>query len=195
MYFPYHKYEETQVLNGLTCILSEELLINPNNFITISGIERYNMGIWDKYKCTFTDPNELHNQESMEGMFKGTGLLELNLDQYPQGAFKNKMGKFDEADIQKSYTQVQGKGDETVTIEIISRQIERKLQARAKTSSPPGLNIAPTEYPSITSGLTQESAEFEDTSLLGGAYLALDLSGENISLLGDEAYLTVGDVY
>ena len=48
MYFPHNKVEGTQVLKGLPCILSEELLIGPNNFITISGIERTTMGIWDK---------------------------------------------------------------------------------------------------------------------------------------------------
>ena len=45
MYFPHNKVEATQVLDRLTCILSEELLVNPNNFITISGIERATMGI------------------------------------------------------------------------------------------------------------------------------------------------------
>ena len=48
IYFTHHKVEETQVLNGLTCILSEELLLNPNYFMTRSGIEQANMGIWDK---------------------------------------------------------------------------------------------------------------------------------------------------
>ena len=37
--FPHHKVEATQVLNGIPYILSEELLIKPNNFIIISGIE------------------------------------------------------------------------------------------------------------------------------------------------------------
>ena len=69
MYFPHHKVESTQALNWLPCILSEELLINPINFITRSGIERATMGIWDKEKHTFTDPNELHNEEAMEGVF------------------------------------------------------------------------------------------------------------------------------
>ena len=27
------------------------------------------MDIWDKDKHTFTNPNELHNEEAMEGMF------------------------------------------------------------------------------------------------------------------------------
>ena len=36
---PHHKVEATHVLNGLTCILSEELLANSNDFITISGIK------------------------------------------------------------------------------------------------------------------------------------------------------------
>ena len=65
MYFPHHKVEATQFLNGLIYILSEELLINPNNFITRSDIERDNMGIWDTEKRTFTVPNELHNEEEM----------------------------------------------------------------------------------------------------------------------------------
>ena len=40
MYFPHHKVEATQVLNGMTYIISEELLIHPDDLITISGIER-----------------------------------------------------------------------------------------------------------------------------------------------------------
>ena len=50
------------------------------------------MGIWDKYKRTFTYPNELHNVEVIEGMFEVTGLPELDLDHYPQAALNNKMG-------------------------------------------------------------------------------------------------------
>ena len=45
IYFPHHKVEETQVLNGLPCILSEDLLVNPNYYMTISEIEIYTMGI------------------------------------------------------------------------------------------------------------------------------------------------------
>ena len=45
----------------------------------------------------------------MEGMFKGTDLTELDLDQELQAALKNKIGNFDEADLQKAYTQAQGK--------------------------------------------------------------------------------------
>ena len=52
-------------------------------------------------------------------MFEGTSLTEIYLDQDPQAALKNKMGKFDEADIQKAYARTQGKYDETVTIAII----------------------------------------------------------------------------
>ena len=104
MYFPHHKVEATQVLNGLPCIISEEILISPNYFITISVIERSAMGIWDKDKRAFTEPNEMHNEEAMEYMFKGTGLTALYLDQDPQAALKNKMGNFDEAYLQKAYT-------------------------------------------------------------------------------------------
>ena len=39
MYFPHHNVEATQVLNGSLCILAEELLFNPNYFITRSGIQ------------------------------------------------------------------------------------------------------------------------------------------------------------
>ena len=60
---------------------------------------------------------------------------------------------------------------------------------------PPDLNISPEKDPSITSGLTHEAAEDEDTSLLGGTSLALDPAGDNISLLSEEASLTGGDVY
>ena len=50
------------------------------------------MGIWDKEKRTFTNPNELHNEEAMEVMFEGTGIAALYLYQYPQAALKNKTG-------------------------------------------------------------------------------------------------------
>ena len=61
--------------------------------------------------------------------------------------------------------------------------------------SPPGLNIAPVEYPSIKSGLNQETSEDNDDSLLGGASLALDPAGDDISFLGDGASLSGGDLY
>ena len=59
----------------------------------------------------------------MEGMFKGTCLTELDLDQDPQAALKNKIGNFYEADIQKAYARVQWKDDETVTITSISLKL------------------------------------------------------------------------
>ena len=68
------------------------------------------------------------------------------------------MGNIDEADLQKAYTRVQGKDDETVTIASISHQIGRKLQTRTKTAPPPGFNITPAKDPYITSGLTKEAA-------------------------------------
>ena len=49
-------------------------------------------------------------------MFEGTSLTEIYLDQDPQAALKNKIGNFDEAELQKPYAQVQGKYDETVNI-------------------------------------------------------------------------------
>ena len=100
MYLPYNKVEATQSLNGPPYFLSEEILINPNYFITISGIERSTMGIWDKEKRIFTDPNELHNKKATEGMFEGTGLTTIDLDQEPKSALKKIMGNLDEADLQ-----------------------------------------------------------------------------------------------
>ena len=38
----------------------------------------------------------------MEGMFEGTGLMELYLDQDPQDVLNNKMGNFDEVDLHKA---------------------------------------------------------------------------------------------
>ena len=104
MYLPHHMVEANQVLNGLPCILYEELLINPNDFITRSGVERANMGIWDKEKHTFASPNKLHNEEATEGMFEDSGFMALYLDQDPQAALKKKMVNFDEADLQKACT-------------------------------------------------------------------------------------------
>ena len=48
IYFPNHKIEASQVLNGAPCIITEELLAKPKDFITRSGIERATMFIWDK---------------------------------------------------------------------------------------------------------------------------------------------------
>ena len=62
MYFPHNKVEATQVLNVLTYILSEELLINFNFFIIIPEIEQATLGIWNKNKRTSADPNELNNE-------------------------------------------------------------------------------------------------------------------------------------
>ena len=68
MYFPHHKVESTQFINRLPCIISEELLVKTNDFIIRSGINKSTMGIWYKYKRTFTDPNKLNNEKAMEGM-------------------------------------------------------------------------------------------------------------------------------
>ena len=81
IYFPHHKVEPTKVLYVLPCIISKELLINPNKFIARSGIERVTTGVWDKDKCTFADQNELHNEEGMKSMFEDIGIPELDLDQ------------------------------------------------------------------------------------------------------------------
>ena len=150
MYFPHHKVKATHFLNGLSSNISEELFIKPNDFITRSVIDRSTMGIGDKEKRTFADPNELHNEEAMEVIFEDTGIAALYLDQNPQAVLKKKMKNLYEADLQKSYAQAQGKDDETVTIASISRQIVRKIKAWTKIDPPLGFNIAPAEYPSIT---------------------------------------------
>ena len=91
------------------------------------------------------------------------------------------MGKFDEANLQKAYAQAQGKYDKTATITIRPLHIGRKIQTLIKATPQPGFNISPYEDPYSTSGLTQEASEDKDTSLLGGASLALDPSGDDIS--------------
>ena len=68
---------------------------------------------------------------------------------------KNKIGNFDEADLQKYYARAQGKYNETVTIAIRSLQIGKKLQAQTNTEPSPVYNTAPSQYPSIKSGLNQ----------------------------------------
>ena len=70
-----------------------------------------------------------------------------------------------------------------------------KLQTWKKTVPPPGFNIALDRDPSITSGCTQEVAEYEDASILGRASLALEPTGDNISLLGNDASIIGGDLY
>ena len=99
MYFTHHKVDTTKVLNGLTCILSEELLVNPNDLMIRSGIGRATMDKWEKDKRTSAKPNELHNEEAMGSILEGTCLMELDLDQDPQADLKNKMRIFDEANI------------------------------------------------------------------------------------------------
>ena len=146
--------EVTQVLNGLPCIIYEELLIDPNDLINRSGIGRATIGIWDKEKRTFSDPNDLYDDEAMKSILEGTGITSLDLDQDHQAALENKMGNFDEADLQKSCAQLQGKDDETVTIANKSLQIGRKLCRQENTVSLPGLNTSPSKDPSIASGLT-----------------------------------------
>ena len=59
------------------------------------------------YKRTLTDPNELNNEEAMESMFKVTGIIELDLDKYPQDTMNNKIGNFDEANINNAYAWAQ----------------------------------------------------------------------------------------
>ena len=127
-------------------------------------------------------------------MFEVTVLTTLELDQDPQSALKNKMGDFDEADLQKAYAQSQGKGDETLTIASISHQIGSKFQAQTKIASHPGLKIATSEYSSITSGLTLEAAEDDDIYRIGVTFLALDPVGDNISPLGEDSFLTGGNI-
>ena len=65
MYLPHQKVKATQAHNGLTYVLAKYLLIKHTNFITISGIDRDVMGLWDKNKCNFTNSNELHIEEEM----------------------------------------------------------------------------------------------------------------------------------
>ena len=48
------------------------------------------MDICDEDKRTFTEPNELNNQEAIEGMLEGTGITELDLYQDSQAALNKK---------------------------------------------------------------------------------------------------------
>ena len=167
MFFLHHKVKKKQVLNRLPFILSEEIPVNPNYFINRSGINIATMGIWDKAKCAFTNPDDLHNEEAKESMFEVTGLMSLSLDQDPQATLENQIGNFDELDLQKFYAHAQEKDDETLTIASRSHQIGRKFQEQANTVSTPGLNIAHVDDVSITSGLTRDADADDDASLLG----------------------------
>ena len=148
-----------------------------------------------KEKRTFVDPNQLHNEEVMKSMFEGTGIVELDLYQYPQAALNNQMITFDEADIQNVCADAQGKDYETVTIASRSHNKRRKLQAQANTASPLGIDITSSKYPSTASGITSDNSEDDYSSLLGGESLALDPGGEDISLVGNNLSLTGGDAY
>ena len=57
------------------------------------------MGILNKDKHTFTDPNDINNKKVMGDMFEGTVITELDLDQYPRATLKNKMDAFDDSDL------------------------------------------------------------------------------------------------
>ena len=81
----------------------------------------------------------------MEGMFKGTGLMVLDLYHGSKVVLKNKMDKFDKSDNKKAYVWAQVKDGKTVTIASISHQIDNKLKSQTKTASHPGLNISPAE--------------------------------------------------
>ena len=105
------------------------------------------------------------------------------------------MGNFDETDLQKAYAWAQGNYNETVTIARRSRQMGRKLQAWTKTAYPTGLNIAPSEDPSIAPGITKEASEEYDASLLGRSSLDIEPIGDDISLFSDYASLGGGYVY
>ena len=89
MYLTHHKVEGTKVLNGQEWVIAEELLVYPNDFITISGIERANMGVRNKDKCTFTIQNEFYNEEAMGVMIEVTGLTTLDLYQESWDALEN----------------------------------------------------------------------------------------------------------
>ena len=79
LYFPQHDYEVAQVLNGIPCILSNELGINPVDFITLVGMKRATFGTWDPVQRIFTSPNYLNNKETMHEILKGTGLTDEDL--------------------------------------------------------------------------------------------------------------------
>ena len=85
------------------------------------------MGIQDKDKRICTIPNELHNEEVIKVVFKGTGLKALYQDQEPKSVLNNKTVHFGEADLHKAYDWAQGNDDETLTIARRSRHIGRKL--------------------------------------------------------------------
>ena len=70
-----------------------------------------------------------------------------------------------------------------------------KFQAWVKTVSPPDFNIETAKDLSITSGLTCDASGDDYASLLGGSFLALEPVGENISLLGDNHFLSGGNIY
>ena len=60
------------------------------------------MGLWYKYKRTFTEPKGLHNEEAMDSMFQGTCITVLDLYKNPQDNLDNTMRTFDESDIHKN---------------------------------------------------------------------------------------------
>ena len=58
------------------------------------------------------------------------------------------------------------------------------------SESPLGLNIAPADDPSITSGLTHDADENDYYSLLDRVFLDIDTESDDVSLLGYNVSLT-----
>ena len=62
------------VINIIPCILDEKLVINPVDFITRAGMEFETFGTWDPVQHISTDPNDLHNKETITEIIQGTGI-------------------------------------------------------------------------------------------------------------------------
>ena len=61
MYVNHHKIEEPRSSTDYHVFSLNSYSSTPNDFITISGIEITTIGIRDKDKGIFTNPNEIHN--------------------------------------------------------------------------------------------------------------------------------------
>ena len=71
----------------------------------------------------------------------------------------------------------------------------KEISGTGKDPPPPGINIVPSGYTSTTSDLTCEVADDDDSSLIDGTSLALDLEINNLSRLSDDTDITRGYVY
>ena len=128
LYLPKHNTEVVHVLNGLPCIIANELGIEPVDFITLSGMDRSTFGTWYPSQRLFTDPIYLYNKETMTEILQGTDITAEDLENDPEAIRTKKLTTFNDSYFTKVYARGNVHDDETATYSSISKQVGSKLQ-------------------------------------------------------------------